>query len=187
MFSTPATLDRRTGRFGVNRYNYLKQLVDEYEKTTTNNDHKEQIIANLANFSYDPINYEYIRRLNIIDIFLNLIKTPTNNVNLLNFSIAGVCNLCLDEKNKAYLIDNSIVDSLKSLMLSNNYFNNDTILTNILTTLTFLNNEQIKTNHITNDNLFVNKILAIYNSSKNKILTNIIQVFLEEFSISVNK
>ena len=31
---------------------------------------KEQILANLANFAYDPINYEYFKKLNIADLFL---------------------------------------------------------------------------------------------------------------------
>ena len=31
---------------------------------------KVQVLANLANFAYDPINYEYFRQLNILDLFL---------------------------------------------------------------------------------------------------------------------
>ena len=31
---------------------------------------KQQVIANLANFAYDPLNYDYMRRLNILDLFL---------------------------------------------------------------------------------------------------------------------
>ena len=31
---------------------------------------KVQILANLANFSYDPINYGHLRKLNVIDLFL---------------------------------------------------------------------------------------------------------------------
>ena len=31
---------------------------------------KHQVLANLANFAYDPINYEHIRKLNILDLFL---------------------------------------------------------------------------------------------------------------------
>jgi len=28
------------------------------------------VLANLSNFAYDPINYEYLRQLNVIDLFL---------------------------------------------------------------------------------------------------------------------
>ena len=31
---------------------------------------KQQVLANLANFAYDPINYEHFRKLNILDLFL---------------------------------------------------------------------------------------------------------------------
>ena len=33
-------------------------------------DHKLQVLANLANFAYDPINYEDFQKLNILDLFL---------------------------------------------------------------------------------------------------------------------
>ena len=36
-------------------------------------EHKLQVLANLANFAYDPINYEFMKQLNIIDLFLGLI------------------------------------------------------------------------------------------------------------------
>ena len=31
---------------------------------------KLQILANLANFAHDPINYEYLRILNVIELFI---------------------------------------------------------------------------------------------------------------------
>lgn len=31
---------------------------------------KEQVLANLANFAYDPINYEHFKKLNVVDLFL---------------------------------------------------------------------------------------------------------------------
>lgn len=31
---------------------------------------KQEVLANLANFAYDPVNYEYMRTLNVIDLFL---------------------------------------------------------------------------------------------------------------------
>ena len=31
---------------------------------------KEEILANLANFAYDPINYDHFRKLNVADLFL---------------------------------------------------------------------------------------------------------------------
>lgn len=40
---------------------------------------KEQVLANLANFAYDPINYEYMRALKIPDLFLGLYNAMLYN------------------------------------------------------------------------------------------------------------
>lgn len=56
---------------------------------------KEQVLANLANFAYDPINYGYIRQLQIIDLFLQSLSE--NNIKLVRFAAGGICNLCLGE------------------------------------------------------------------------------------------
>lgn len=61
------------------REEYLQALVTEF--TTTTKDHaKEQIAANLANFSYDPANYAYLAKLNVVDLFLDL--TDDENLTL---------------------------------------------------------------------------------------------------------
>ena len=97
MFSTQKYLEKKTGSSGVGRFNYLQALVTEFQDThkqgtgartlrksfnctqkkkmkcnisLKNLDSKRQILANLANFAYDPINYEFFRRLNILDLFL---------------------------------------------------------------------------------------------------------------------
>ena len=47
---------------------------------------KQQILANLANFAYDPINYEFIRQLNIVDLFLGMnFNFEVHNTNLLRW------------------------------------------------------------------------------------------------------
>ncbi|KMQ93633.1 armadillo repeat-containing protein 7 [Lasius niger] len=96
MFSTKARLIKRTGKNSVGRYDFLKLLAIEY-KTTKSRDAKEQVLANLANFAYDPINYGYIRQLQIIDIFLETLSE--NNPKLIRFAIGGICNLCLGDYN----------------------------------------------------------------------------------------
>ena len=53
---------------------------------------REQVLANLANFAYDPINYGYIRQLQIIDLFLHTLSE--NNLKLVRFAAAAICNLC---------------------------------------------------------------------------------------------
>jgi KaiC/GvpD/RAD55 family RecA-like ATPase len=54
---------------------------------------KEQVLANLANFAYDPINYEYLRKLNVIDLFLD--QLSEENRNIVQFGLGGLCNLAL--------------------------------------------------------------------------------------------
>jgi KaiC/GvpD/RAD55 family RecA-like ATPase len=56
---------------------------------------KEQVLANLANFAYDPINYDFLRKLKVIDIFLD--NLSESNIKLQEFAVAGLCNLCLGE------------------------------------------------------------------------------------------
>lgn len=52
---------------------------------------KCQVLANLANFAYDPINFEFLRKLKVLDLFLE--QLSQNNEQLLNFGLAGLCNL----------------------------------------------------------------------------------------------
>ncbi|KAM9210975.1 armadillo repeat-containing protein 7 isoform 3-T4 [Dugong dugon] len=46
----------------VGRLGYLQALVSEFQETESQ-DAKEQVLANLANFAYDPSNYQYLRQL----------------------------------------------------------------------------------------------------------------------------
>jgi hypothetical protein len=42
-------------------------------------------LANLANFAYDPVNYEYMRTLNVIDLFLgNHSNTYISSLNVID-------------------------------------------------------------------------------------------------------
>ena len=76
-----------------NRPDYLQELVNEYQDTKDKGKYnniyweiitlimklmnvdnfleaKYQVLANLANFAYDPINYDWFFELNIIDLFI---------------------------------------------------------------------------------------------------------------------
>lgn len=53
---------------------------------------KRQVLANLANFAYDPINYPYIRSQKVIDLFIEQLGV-SDDKKLLAFSAAGLCNL----------------------------------------------------------------------------------------------
>lgn len=81
---------------------------------------KERIVANLANFAYDPYNYTFLRQvihefsirlilkfvysmntripfvqckqLNVLELFVDCITEP--NERLVEFGIGGICNAC---------------------------------------------------------------------------------------------
>ncbi|EAW89239.1 armadillo repeat containing 7 [Homo sapiens] len=69
----------------VGRLGYLQALVTEFQETQSQ-DAKEQVLANLANFAYDPSNYEYLRQLQVLDLFLDSLSEE--NETLVEFAIA---------------------------------------------------------------------------------------------------
>ena len=78
MFATENYVQSRKGDRGTSRFDYLQQLVTEYQDTTKQGtwilwpfivESKRQIIANLANFAYDPYNYAILNELNVVGIF----------------------------------------------------------------------------------------------------------------------
>jgi len=91
MFSTERDIRRRTGRGALPRFEYLQALVTEFQDTS-DEEAKRQILANLANFAYDPINFEHLRRLHVPDLFVDMLTEP--NVEFIEFGAGGICNLC---------------------------------------------------------------------------------------------
>uniref|UniRef100_A0A8C6YK07 Armadillo repeat-containing protein 7 n=1 Tax=Naja naja TaxID=35670 RepID=A0A8C6YK07_NAJNA len=69
---------------GLGRLEYLQALVTEFQ-VTDSSDAKEQVLANLANFAYDPQNYEYLRQLRVLDLFLDMLTE--DNENLVEFAL----------------------------------------------------------------------------------------------------
>ncbi|XP_040312307.1 armadillo repeat-containing protein 7 isoform X2 [Herpailurus yagouaroundi] len=71
----------------VGRLGYLQALVTEFQETESQ-DAKEQVLANLANFAYDPNNYQYLRQLQVLDLFLDSLSEE--NENLVEFAIGAL-------------------------------------------------------------------------------------------------
>ncbi|CAL9091244.1 unnamed protein product [Musa textilis] len=102
MFTNDKRQAERTGRHGTPRAQYLQELVAEFQNTT-NEESKERIVANLANFAYDPYNYAFLRQqLNVLELFLDCITEP--NEKLIESGIGGICNSCVDPENSAMII-----------------------------------------------------------------------------------
>ncbi|XP_004300031.1 PREDICTED: armadillo repeat-containing protein 7-like [Fragaria vesca subsp. vesca] len=98
MFTNDRRQEERTGRYGTSRLQYLQEVVTQFQSTTSE-ESKEKIVANLANFAYDPYNYTYLRQLNVVELFLDCITEP--NEKLVEFGVGGICNCCPDPANAA--------------------------------------------------------------------------------------
>ncbi|CAO3684511.1 unnamed protein product [Umbelopsis vinacea] len=62
MFQTYTHIQRRRGRDGSSRLEYLQGLVNDYEEASQ--------LANLSNFAYDPINYEWLYQVRAAQLFI---------------------------------------------------------------------------------------------------------------------
>lgn len=72
MLSSRERLQERQGQYAPPRHEYLQQLVDEYQRSV-HALRKEEVVANLANFAYDPINYASLAQLQVMDLFLDIL------------------------------------------------------------------------------------------------------------------
>lgn len=76
-------------------------------------------MANLANFAYDPVNYEHFRKLNILDLFLDVLVEETD-VSMIEFAIGGICNSCLDKLIREFLVNNDVISIIAKHLSSSN-------------------------------------------------------------------
>lgn len=59
------------------------------------------MIANLANFAYDPVNYKFLASLKVIDLFLD--QLSETNIDLIQFAVAGICNIVVGKFSGLFL------------------------------------------------------------------------------------
>lgn len=50
---------------------------------------KEQVLANLANFAYDPRNWQLLRQLQVLDLFLDMLTEDSET--LVEFAMGEGC------------------------------------------------------------------------------------------------
>ena len=51
-------------------------------------------LSHMANFAYDPVNYEIFEKLNIIEFFLDLLYLNDCNSKEFEYSMGGLSNIC---------------------------------------------------------------------------------------------
>ncbi|MBN3306331.1 ARMC7 protein, partial [Amia calva] len=135
-------------------------------------DAKEQVLANLANFSYDPSNYEDLRKLHVIDLFLDMLTEDRES--FVEFGIGGLCNLSLDKINKEYILQNNGVKLVIGCLSSPS---EETVLSAI-TTLMYLMTPASR-QEITHT--AVVECMLRFSLSANRRLSNLASVFLQDY------
>ncbi|XP_063149218.1 armadillo repeat-containing protein 7 [Candoia aspera] len=156
---------------GLGRLEYLQALVTEFQ-VTESSEAKEQVLANLANFAYDPRNYEYLRQLKVLDLFLDMLTE--DNETLVEFALGGLCNLCLDKINKDYILEAGGVTAVVNCLAN---ANEETVLSAV-TTLMYLTTPQSRQEITT---LPVIECMLRFSLSTNRRLRNLATIFLEDY------
>ncbi|RXM31054.1 hypothetical protein EOD39_7311 [Acipenser ruthenus] len=160
-----------SGSQGSDRFEYLQALVTEFQDTDSQ-EAKEQVLANLANFSYNPANYEHLRRLQVPDLFLDMLTEDQEN--LVEYGMGGLCNLCLDKVNKAYILQNRGVELVTGCLSSPR---EETVLSAI-TALMYLVTPAARS-QITAPPVV--ECMVRFSLSENKRLSNLAEVFLQDY------
>ncbi|CAH2065454.1 unnamed protein product [Thlaspi arvense] len=144
-----AQQEQRTGKYGTPRLQYLQELVSQFQNSTDEGSVDylttilasalwqfdviifkcfcsalEIIVANLANFAYDPFNYTILRQLNVLELFLDCITEP--NEKLVEFGIGGICNVCAEPKNAAIIVEADEISLMTNCELHFGGFNRAT-------------------------------------------------------------
>ncbi|KAI8430029.1 hypothetical protein MSG28_000473 [Choristoneura fumiferana] len=141
-------------------------------------DAKCQVLANLANFGYDPVNYDYIRRVGVLDVLLHVLRNESN-AKLLHFASAGICNCCVDPLNAEYILANAGLKHIVALLKSEH----SETLADVITILISLFNEETKSEIKIPE---VIERMTEISKSNNKILINLATLFLENVCKMVN-
>ncbi|XP_066929257.1 armadillo repeat-containing protein 7-like isoform X2 [Clytia hemisphaerica] len=171
MFSSEKYIkDQREKSGRRNRFDYLQSLVTEFQDTD-NEESKLQILANLGNFAYDPINFNHLRELNVVDLFIDMLSE--NNEKFVEFGMAGLCNLCVESTNRDHIIKNEGVDAIMQCFSSTN----EEIVLNAMTTLIYLVTPATRKDIITEEIVDCMKQLK---TSTNPRLKNLATIFLQD-------
>jgi hypothetical protein len=162
-FSSPKYLELRTGKWGTPRPDYLQQLVTEFSDTE-DQESREQILANLANFAYDPINYDTLFELHVPDLFVDALDEQ--NPKFIEFASAGICNCCLDPRMAAVFTG---ADSLP-LIIKGLSSPNEEVVLNTIATLYFLVTPQTysRTNRLVLNSCFQTENFCMPSCGTNK-------------------
>ncbi|KAI8333869.1 hypothetical protein BC941DRAFT_433206 [Chlamydoabsidia padenii] len=139
MFHSKKQIAKRHGRFKPDRLQYLQLLVQEYT-TTDNIEAKHQVLANLANFSYDPVNYDWLWEVSAVDLFLDAISQDDQQ--LQEFGMGGLANICLEPRHHYYIVSNpSHLDKISNYIRKDSSGTTNTLLNAMVTLMLLLDSD----------------------------------------------
>ncbi|XP_052426184.1 armadillo repeat-containing protein 7 [Carassius gibelio] len=153
------------------RFEYLQGLVTEFQDTDSE-EAKEQVLANLANFAYDPSNMEALRLLQVTELFLDMLTEE--NENFVEFGIGGLCNLSMERESRDQILQSGGVPLVISCLSSNR---DETVLSAITT---LMNLTTAASRSETTDSAVVQCMLR-FSLTHNPRLRNLASVFLEDY------
>jgi len=181
MFSSYERLNRRTTPKDLNRADYLQALVSEFQETNSPGA-REQVLANLANFAYDPINYNHLRDLHIVDLFVDCLE-PDEDLNgkIVQFGLGGLCNLAADRKNRDLILSHRSAVDLVIRCLSSG--NEETVISAITTLLQLVVPRS-------RDRIVTAPVIACmqqFEAMKNPRFANLARIFLDDHCTAEEK
>uniref|UniRef100_A0A6I8PNP8 Armadillo repeat containing 7 n=2 Tax=Ornithorhynchus anatinus TaxID=9258 RepID=A0A6I8PNP8_ORNAN len=158
------------------RLEYLQALVTEFQETESE-EAKEQVLANLANFAYDPNNYQHLRQLQVLDLFLDTLSEDSDT--LVEFAIGGLCNLCPDPANREHVLQAGGVQQIIGCLSSPN---EETVISAV-TTLMYLSGPWARRagREPTAAAAPVVECMLRFSLSANRRLSNLAVIFLEDY------
>lgn len=158
-----------SGTFLVNRYKYLLDLVTEFQESDHLED-KLQVLGNLANFAYDPINHDFLKQVGAIDLFID--NLAENHIQITQFSLTGISNLCANADLVEFILSRFGHEVIANCLLS---LDTETVLASLtcLYYLAFDHRDII-------DQQLIKCVSSLRNSSE-KRLQVLATVFLEDF------
>lgn len=165
---------KKPQKYNNDREEFLQKLVDEYS-TTVDLDLKQQVVANLANFCYDPKNFDFMERLNIIDLFTDVLQE--NDDKLIEFAMAGLCNLTTSVNFQEKVIQTT--DCLQLILKCLSRENEEALISAMTTLVQLLHSQKEKLNSVEIINAL--KTLSL---SENKRIKNLAIIFLRDCGIN---
>lgn len=180
MFQSPGHVARRQGKAALSRLEYLQRLVIEYQESQDLSV-RQQVLANLCNFSYDPVNYEHLRALQVIpDLLLDAISE--SDLFTVRFALGGIANCCSDITNARLILEDE--EGLQDILQCLSSADFETVMHSMAILLLLLD-PQMPWTESDNISQFFQRVqqqatpcLKQYAQSDARVLTNLAQVIL---------